>query len=109
MGVIDGIKMGLKVVESIASVFISVYGTLIVGLILLGVIANIATSGDINVTDQANSTLVGLETDIVNTVDNITSPLGVIASLIIVAVLVMMFPNFSLGGSNKGASKGGVM
>jgi len=108
MGVVNGIKMGLDIVQKVASVFIAVYGTLIIGLILLGVIANIALSGDINVTDQANTSLSSLETNIVNTVDNITSPLGVIASLIIVAVLVLMFPNFGMGGSSK-TSKGGIM
>lgn len=108
MGVVNGIRMGLDLVMSIARVFIAVYGTLIIGLILIGVVANIALSGDINVTDQANTTLNTLESQIANTVGSITSPLGVIASLIIVGVLVLMFPNFGMGGSQSSKS-GGIM
>jgi len=107
MGVVNGIRMGLDLVMNIARVFIAVYGTLIIGLILIGVVANIALSGDINVTDQANTTLGTLETQIASTVGNITSPLGVIASLIIVGVLVLMFPNFGMGTGKT--RTGGVM
>ena len=99
---------GAKVVGLIILAFIGVYAVAILGGIVVGVLVNVVTSGDITVSSAMNTALVGYETTYISTVDTGLTPLATIAALVIVVVLILIFfgkKGFSLG--NKGS--GGVM
>jgi|SRR6056297_2873579 len=113
MAMPDSLEKGVELVATVATVYIGVYALLMIGTLFLGVVANLVASGDVTVSgtyDQDNTSnndgiggaIYDVESSFNNTLDSITNPITIIASLIIVGVLVLMFPRFTGGSSSRG-------
>lgn len=112
MAMSDALEKGIELVATVATVYIGVFALLMIGTLFLGVVANLVASGDVTVSGTYSSNtsvksgiggaIYDVETSFQNSVDTMTNPLTVIASLVIVGVLVLMFPRFTGGTGNKG-------
>ena len=98
---------GAKVVGFVILAIIGAYAIAILGGIVIGVLVQTVTSGDINVSSSMSTALTGYETTYISTISTSLTPLVTIAALVIVVVLILIFfgkAGFSLG--NKGG--GGI-
>jgi len=96
MSFFDGLKEGAKIVGVILLLAISAYALSMMGLILVGILANVVLAGTIAVPAATNTT-VGTQLTAFNTLTGtLTSPYTTIGALIIVAVLLAIF--FKKGG-----------
>jgi hypothetical protein len=93
---------GAKTVGTILAAFIGVYALAFVGGLVIGVLSNTATSGDITVSSAMNTSLTGVETSYIAAQSALFSPLTTIAALVIVVVLVVIFFKKGNGGANLG-------
>jgi len=112
MAIMESLKKGMKLVVSFVGLFISFYALLFIGLLVVGVIANTALSGDITVSDQTNTTITEAEEGFTSAVGTIQNPVTIIISLVVVGVLMaMFFPQGFQGGtgSKKRGGKGDVL
>jgi hypothetical protein len=110
MGIMDSLKNGMELVVAFVGLFISFYALLFIGLLVVGVIANTALSGDITVSDTTNSTISDTETTFNNAVGTLQNPVTIIISLVVVGVLMaMFFPQGFSGNKGGGKGKGGVL
>jgi len=100
--------MGVKVVVGILGLTIGAFALGMIGLLIIGVIANVVTSGDVAVPAATNTSINTLLADANSTVLSIFSPIGVIASLVIIVVLVVIFFRGKLPGMGGSSGKGGV-
>lgn len=108
MAIMESLKKGMTLAVTFVGLFISFYALLFIGLLVIGVIANTALSGDINVSNQTETTITSTETTFTNAVDTLQNPVTVIISLLVVGVLMAMF--FPRGFQGTGGSgKGGVL
>jgi len=96
----------MSTVQLIVLGLVAVFAGGILGTVVIGVIANTVTSGDITVPNATNITVSTLLTTFNIFVESAVSPIGIIISLVIVVVLVVLF--FKDGFAGKGAS-GGIM
>ena len=103
----DSLKNGMELTVTFVGLFISFYALLFIGLLVVGVIANTALSGDINVSAQTSSTISATETNFTSAVDIVQNPVTVIISLVVVGVLMAMF--FPQGFSGSSGGRGGVI
>lgn len=111
MGIMESLKTGMQLVVSFVGLFISFYALLFIGLLVIGVIANTALSGDITVSNQTNTTISETETTFTGAVDTLQNPVTIIISLVVVGVLMAMFfpQGFQGGASGRRKGKGGVL
>jgi ABC-type enterochelin transport system permease subunit len=96
-----GLPMGAKIVVVILSLVIGGYALAIIGLIVIGVMANTVISGDVTVpasTSTAVTTQLGNFETLVTTVLN---PYTTIAALVVVAVLLAIFFKGKMPGSGS--------
>jgi len=111
---LDNLKKGMQLLVTFVGLFVTLYATLFIGLLLIGVIVNIVAQGDINVSGTyANSTgggqegiggaIYNTEQDMQSTVDTLTNPITVLVSLIVVGVLTA-FINFRGMGAKQGVA-----
>ena len=103
----DSLKSGMTLAVTFVGLFISFYALLFIGLLVVGVIANTALSGDITVSAQTNTTIGATETSFTTAVATVQNPVTVIISLLVVGVLMAMF--FPQGFSTGGSRSGGVL
>lgn len=92
--------------------FISFYALLFIGLLVVGVIANTAVSGDINVSGTIGNTsdrsgiagsIQDTETSFNSAVTTLQNPVTIIISLVVVGLLVVLFfPDGFRGKGSKG-------
>jgi hypothetical protein len=108
MGVVDtfkGLPLGAKIIVTLLGIAVGAYSLGIISLIVIGVMANTVTSGDIVVSAATNTSVTGLLTSYNTLVTTILNPFATIGALVIVVVLVAIF----FGGKMPGqGSKGGV-
>lgn len=95
---------GAKAVGLILGAFIGVYALAFVGGLVIGVLANTATSGDIVVSSAMNTSLTGLESSYITAQTAALNPLTTVAALVIVVILVVIF--FKKGKGSMGV--GGI-
>jgi len=96
---------GLTTVQRMILVFGGVYAALYIITLFLGVLANVAESGDIVLGAGFNTTIGALGTAANSAITAFTSPVAVIIQLVIVVVLIVVFA--LEGFSNKGGSSSG--
>ena len=96
---------GAKVVGLIVLAIVGVYGFAILGGIVIGVLVNVVTSGDINVSAAMQTALSGYEGTYISNITTALTALPTIAALVIVVVLILIF--FGKRGLSFGGDKGG--
>lgn len=107
MSVMDGLKNGAKIIGVILLAVIGAYALAIMGLILIGILANVVNSGDVTVPVATNTTVTTQLSTFNTLVGTVLNPFSTIAALVIVAVLLaIFFKNGKLGGggSNMGVN-----
>lgn len=95
---------GAKVVGILLGAFIGIYALAFIGGLVIGVLANVATSGDITVSTAMNTSLTGLETGYIAAQAAVFNPITTIAALVVVVVLGIMF----FKGGNMTSGTGGM-
>ena len=98
---------GLTTVQRMILVFGGVYAALYIITLFLGVLANVAESGDITLGAGFNATVTALGTAANSAITAFTSPVAVIIQLIIVVVLIIVFALEGFRGGKSG-SEGGM-
>lgn len=96
---------GLTTVQRMILIFGGVYAALYIITLFLGVLANVAESGDIVLGAGFNATITALGTAANSALTAFTSPVAVIIQLVIVVVLIVVFALEGFRGS--GSSGGG--
>ena len=96
----NGIKKGMMILVTVIGIIIGLYGLLMIGGLVVGSIANVATSGDITVSTAMNTSLAGLEGDYIADSESVAGNSGLIIALVAIVVLVAVF------GIKFGFSKG---
>ncbi len=98
-----GLPAGAKIVVVILGLALGAYALAILSLIILGVMANVVTSGSVPVPASTNTTVVTTLTQFESLVAVILNPYTTIAALVIVAVLLAIFFRGKLPGSGSGS------
>jgi hypothetical protein len=102
----NGLKQGMMILLVIFGLVIGLYGLGMIGGLVVGSIANTATSGDIPVSAAMNTSIGGLETNYISDATSVFNNTGLIIALVAIVVLVIVFGiRFNFGGSSR---KGGV-
>lgn len=101
-----GLPNGAKIIVLILGIALGAYALAILALIVMGVMANIVTSGDVVVPNSTNTSVVSVLTGFESLVTTILNPFTTIAALVIVAVLLAIFFRGKLPG--QGGSGGGI-
>lgn len=125
MAIMDSLKKGMQLTVTFVGLFISFYALLFIGLLVIGVIANTALSGDINVSGTSDTTpnndsvnessgtfktIEDTETNFNSAVSTLQNPVTIIISLLVVGVLMaMFFPQGFSGATSGKKGKGGVL
>lgn len=97
---------GLTTVQKMILVFGGVYAALYIITLFLGVLANVAESGDITLGAGFNTTIAALGTAANSAITAFTSPVAVIIQLVIVVVLIIVFALEGFKGGGSGSSGG---
>jgi len=97
-----GLPMGAKIVVIILGLVLGGYALAIIGLIVLGVMANTVISGDVTVPSSTNTAVVAQLTAFEALVTTVLNPYTTIAALVIVAVLLAIFFRGRMPGSGSG-------
>jgi len=100
-----GLPAGAKIVVVILGTALGAYALAILALIVMGVMANVVLSGNVDVPTSTNTTVQTTLTSFESLVAVILNPYTTIAALVIVAVLLAIFFRGKLPGSG---SSGGV-
>lgn len=100
-----GLSKGAKIIVVILGIILGAYALAILGLIVIGVLANVVLSGDVTVPAATNTSVNTLLTAYNSLVSVVLNPYTTIAALVIVAVLMAIFFRGRLPGSG---SSGGV-
>lgn len=109
MSMLDNLKKGMDVLVMFVGLFVTIYATLFIGLLVLGVVTQIVASGNVNVsgTYDANNTsnndgiagsIYDAEQGLQSNVSALTNPITVLTSLIVVGVLTAFI---KFGGREK--------
>ncbi len=101
----NGLSKGAKIIVAILGIVIGAYALAILGLIVMGVLANVVTSGQITVPAATNTTVTAQLTAFNTLVGTVLNPYTTIAALVVIAVLLAIFFKGRLPGSG---SSGGV-
>ncbi len=96
-----GLPAGAKIIVIILGIALGAYALGILSLIVLGVMANIVTSGQVTVPNSTNTSVSGVLTSFESLVTVILNPFTTIAALVIVAVLLAIFFRGKLPGSGS--------
>jgi len=94
-----GLSSGAKIVVVILGLVIGAYALAIMGLIVIGVLANTVLSGDVSVPAATNTTVSTQLTGFNTLVGTVLNPYATIAALVIIAVLLAIFFRGRLPGS----------
>lgn len=105
MSFFDGLKQGAKMIVVILLAVIGGYALAIMGAILIGILANVVSSGDVTVPAATNTTVTTQLTNFNALLTTVLNPYTTIAALVIVAVLLALFFK---GGKMGGGSNLGV-
>ena len=97
---------GLTTVQRMILIFGGVYAALYIITLFLGVLANVAESGDITLGAGFNTTITALGTAANSAITAFTSPVAVIIQLVIVVVLIIVFALEGFKGGSSSASGG---
>ena len=105
-GIFDGLKNGAKMVGVILLAVIGAYALAIMGLVLVGILANVVNSGDVVVPVATNTTVTTQLTAFNTLVGTVLNPFTTIAALVIVGVLLAIFFRSGKigGGGNMGVN-----
>ena len=98
---------GAKTVAKILAAFIGGYALAILGSLVIGVLVNVATSGDIDVSAAMNTSITADETAFISVKAVVLNPYTTIAALVIVVILWMIF--FRGGKAGESGIGGGVL
>lgn len=99
----ESLVKGAKVVGLLLSAFIGIYALAFIGGLVIGVLANVATGGTIEVSTAMNTSLTGLETGYIAAQAAVFNPITTIAALVVVVVLgIMFFKNGQIAGGSGG-------
>jgi hypothetical protein len=102
----SGLIAGMLILASIFALLIGLYATGMIGGLVVGSIAQVATGGDITVSTQMNTSIAALETSYISDTTSIFSNTGLIIALVSIVVLVILFGiKFNMGTGRK---SGGV-
>jgi len=82
---------GALAVAKILGAFIGGYALAILGSLVIGVLVNVATSGDIAVSTAMNTSIAADETSFISVKAVVLNPYTTIAALVIVVILWMIF------------------
>jgi hypothetical protein len=96
-----GLPMGAKIVVIILGLVIGGYALAIIGLIVIGVMANVVLSGQVDVPTSTNTAVSTTLTGFESLVTVVLSPYTTIAALVIVAVLLAIFFKGKMPGSGS--------
>lgn len=99
------LKLGVVVLGGFLLAMITFYATLMIGGLVVGTVANTATSGDIDVSSAMNTSLAGVEGDYITNSEALSNNIPLVVGLIAVVLIVLVFfgSKFNLmGGGNKG-------
>lgn len=98
----NNITKGLLVLVAVIGIIITLYGLLMIGGLVIGSIAGVATGGDITVSTAMNTSLAGLEGDYISDAEAVATNSGLVIALVAIVVLVAVFGfKFSFGRSGK--------
>ncbi len=93
--------MGAQIVVIILSLVIGGYALAIIGLIVIGVMANTVISGDVTVPNSTNTAVVAQLANFEALVTTVLNPYTTIAALVVVAVLLAIFFKGKMPGSGS--------
>ena len=98
----NNLTKGLLVLVAVVAIVIGLYGLLMIGGLVIGSIAGVATGGDITISTAMNTSLAGLEGDYITDSEAVAGNSGLIIALVAIVVLVAVFGfNFSFGRTGK--------
>jgi hypothetical protein len=100
------LKRAVVVLGAILLALITFYATLMIGGLVVGTIANTATSGSVPVSDAMNTSIASVEGEYITQSQGISANVPLITGLVAVILIVLIFfgKKFNLGG--QGGSKG---
>lgn len=98
----NNLTKGLLMLVAAIGIIIGLYGLLMIGGLVVGSIANVATGGDIAVSSAMNTSLAGLEGDYITDSEAVAGNSGLIIALVAIVVLVAVF-GFKFGFGGRGA------
>lgn len=98
------LKKALVVLGALLLAMIAFYATLMIGGLLVGTVANTATSGNIPVSANMTTALGGVETDYITQSDSLAGNVPLIIGLVAIVVIVLIFfgKKFSLASGKGG-------
>ena len=107
MGLADnfsGLSKGAKIVLVILGLALGAYALGILGLIVMGVLANTVTNGSISVSNETTTAVTTQLTAFNSLVTTLLNPFTTIGALVIVAVLIAIFFKGKMPGSTSGVN-----
>jgi mannose/fructose/N-acetylgalactosamine-specific phosphotransferase system component IID len=107
MGLADsfnGLSKGAKIVVVILGLALGAYALGILGLIVMGVLANTVTGGSISVPASTSTAVTTQLTAFNSLVTTLLNPFTTIGALVIVAVLIAIFFKGRMPGSTSGVN-----
>ena len=100
----NNLTKGLLVLVGVIGIIIGLYGLLMIGGLVIGSIAGVATGGDIVVSTAMNTSLAGMEGNYISDSEAVANNSGLIIALVAIVVLIAVF-GFKFGFGGRG-SKG---
>jgi hypothetical protein len=99
----NGLIAGMLILAGIFALLIGLYATGMIGGLVVGSIANVATSGDISVSSAMNTSISALETSYISDTTSIFSNTGLIIALVAIVILTVIFGiRFNMSGKKAG-------
>ena len=86
-----GLKNGMLILLAILGLIVALYGLLMIGGLVVGSIAQTATSGSIPVSTAMNTSIAGMETSYITDAENISGNSALIIALVAIVVLIIVF------------------
>jgi hypothetical protein len=86
-----GLKNGMLILLAILGLVVALYGLLMIGGLVVGSIAETATSGSIPVSSAMNTSIAGMETSYITDAESISGNSALIIALVAIVVLIIVF------------------
>jgi len=101
----DSLRKGALVLGVLLVIFIGLYASFMIGGLVVGSIANTATSGTVAVSPAMNTSIAGFETSYITDAGSIQTNATLIIGLIAIVVIMLVFGfKFNFGKSGKGGA-----